>query len=168
MSGQQTLLILLGFPTTNSGTVSSLLKSRLDTGVKLYQQKNITKIIVTGGAISNKFVEAEVMASYCIKNGVETTDIIIEPNAKNTFENARLSFEKARYINYTDTIIVTSEFHTKRTHYFFSRYFKDITVIAAPYPANYPTINKLFLTLKERIILPLYHLGLLDKYYAIR
>lgn len=162
------ILVILGYPANNDGYPSPILKSRLDKGLEIYEQEPIDKIILTGGPVYNNFVEAEVMAVYCIEHGVPTDKIVMEPSAKNTYENARMVNRLIEDEGYTNVIIVTSAFHARRAKHFFSKHIDKTRIVTAPFPKKYPWFKKLFYTLKEYLILLLYNLGLLNKRYAIR
>lgn len=167
-SSYNTILIILGYPATDNGKPGAILLSRLKKGIEEYKQGKAAKIIVTGGAISNEYVEAEVMAKYCIEQGIPQEDIIKEPHAKNTFENARKALEIMQQHDYTHAKVVTSSFHAARAKYFFAKYIDNIEVIAAPYPKSFPFLKKVIFTIKEQLILILFSFGLLNKRYALR
>ncbi|MCB9046993.1 MAG: YdcF family protein [Chitinophagales bacterium] len=168
MCTSDTILVVLGYPVDENGEPSPILKARLNKAVELYKQGAAGKIIVTGAAVDNQFVESEVMALYCIKQGVPDTDIYIESNAKNTYENARLVKGIMKEKGYKKAIVVTSSFHKLRAQQFFSRELKEVTVVPAPFPDKFPVIQRMILLLKEYIILVLFKLGLLNSRYSIQ
>ena len=168
MATPHNILVILGYPANNDGYPSPILKSRLDKGLEIYKLEQIEKIIVTGGPVYNNFVEAEVMAVYCINHGVSADKILMEPSAQNTFENARMVQKLMSEEGYANAIIVTSAFHARRAKYFFSKHIENVSIVAAPFPKKYPLIKRVFYTLKEYLILLLYNMGLLNKRYVIR
>ncbi len=167
MPDTNTVIIVLGHPADDNGNPAPILKSRLDKAISLYKSDAGGKIIVTGAAVYNQFVEAEVMAVYCIKNGIPADDIFMEPRAKNTYENAKMvkaiMIEKGLF----KAIVVTSAFHKLRAERFFKKQLNDVEVVACPYPKGFSYIKKVVYTLKEHLILILFQLGLLNKRYAI-
>ncbi|MCB0697336.1 MAG: YdcF family protein [Chitinophagaceae bacterium] len=168
MSTPDTILVVLGYPVDENGEPSPILKARLNKAIELYKQGAAGKIIVTGAAVDNHFVESEVMALYCIKHGIPGTDIYIESNAKNTYENARMVKGIMREKGYKNAIVVTSSFHKLRARQFFLKELKDVTVVAAPFPDKFPMMQRMILLLKEYIILVLFKLGLLNSRYSIQ
>jgi uncharacterized SAM-binding protein YcdF (DUF218 family) len=86
----------------------------------LYRQGRIRKILITGGTtdIFGQSVrsEAERLAEVLALAEVPPADILIEPNARNTYENAQLSaqiLQKAQATQQTH-LLITSAFHLPR------------------------------------------------------
>lgn len=165
-SSGNNVLIILGYPANNEGEPGPILKSRLDKGVELFNAGGFDKMIVTGAAVYNNYVEAQVMAAYCIKKGVNADDIIMEPRARNTFENARMARDIMRRNGYSYATVVTSSFHEIRARYFFSKHIEHIKLVTAPFPEKFPFAKRLIYSAKEYIILMLFNLGLLNNRYA--
>ena len=161
------VIVVLGHPADEHGNPAPILKSRLDKAISLYKSGEANKIIVTGAAVYNQFVEAEVMAVYCISNNIPAEDIIMEPRARNTYENARMVKAIMIENGLSSAIVVTSAFHKKRAERFFRKAIPNVVVQVCPYPENFPYTKKLFYTLKEQIILILFQLGLLNRRYAV-
>lgn len=118
-------LIVLGFPATSEGSPSPLLKYRLDKALDLYRRLNIGTIIVTGGAVQNRFAEADVMKEYLIGKGVPAQTIITEKRAGSTFGNAYYSSKLLKEFNLKNPIIVTSEEHEARAKWTFKLYLNN-------------------------------------------
>ena len=168
MNARHTILVVLGYPALNNNDPGPILKSRLDKGIELYRAGAGSKIIVTGGAVGNEYVESEVMAAYCLQNGIPAQDILVESVAKNTFENARMVRDIMKEKGYANAIVVTSSFHTMRAKTFFARVVGNIKIVAAPFPGNFPIFKRAFFLAKEYIIMMLYRLGLLNQRYSIQ
>ena len=47
--------IICGYPANEDGTISSILKSRIDLGIDLYMTHQVRYLIVSGGAIHNAY-----------------------------------------------------------------------------------------------------------------
>ena len=70
--------------------------------------------IVSGGKGANEpFSEAESMAEYLLKNGIEKSRIILEDKSTNTVENIRNS-KALMDMSYRNVGIVTNNFHMFR------------------------------------------------------
>jgi uncharacterized SAM-binding protein YcdF (DUF218 family) len=117
---------------------TDILKDRLDTAYQLYmnptKSKNFIlndeqKIIVSGGDPNNSGItEASVMKSYLISRGVNADDIIEESYATNTIENINMTVSMLAsrgdlYSKNNSLVIVTSDFHVKRTALISNYYF---------------------------------------------
>lgn len=161
-------MVVLGFPADSDGNPGAILQSRLDKAIELYRNGVAGKIIVTGAAVDNEFVESEVMAVYCIRQGVPAADVYIESNARNTYENARMVNTMMQEKGYENAIVVTSGFHKMRAAMFFSGVMTKFKIETAPFPDGFPFLKRLLYIVKEYIIVLLFHLGLLNKRYHIK
>lgn len=163
-----TILIVLGYPTEADGSPGPILQARLDKAIELYKSGAAGKVIVTGAAVDNEFVESEVMAVYLVRKGIPHEDIYIESSARNTYENAVMVSRIMKGEGYKKAIVVTSSFHAMRARKFFSRHVGNVTIATAPFPKNFPAGKRLLYSLKEYIIIILFHLGLLNSRYSIQ
>jgi len=163
-----TILIVLGYPADENGNPGPILQARLDKAIELYKTGMAAKVIVTGAAVENEFVESEVMAVYMIRKGVPHEDIYIESSARNTYENAVMVSRIMKEKGFKQAIVVTSSFHRMRARKFFSRHVENVTIVSAPFPENFPAGKRLLYQLKEYIIIFLFNLGLLNSRYAIQ
>lgn len=115
-----TVAIVLGNWLNNDGSISKLLEKRLLMAKELYFNKEVDKLIVSGGLANKKagISEAEAMAKILIKDGVKEEDIIIENKSKTTNENALFSVPLAKEIGAKRIIIVSTIEHF--TIYFYN------------------------------------------------
>lgn len=168
MSISGNILVVLGYPADDSGQPSPILKARLDKAIELYKKGQAEKVILTGAAVDNKYVESDVMADYCRLHGIPEQDILKESDARNTYENARMVKRIMHDMGYKKALVVTSSFHKMRAELFFSRQMDDVQIVAAPFPTGFSLAARAFLMLKEYIIIILYKLGLLNGRYSIQ
>ena len=112
-------------------------------------QKIANKIILSGSSVHNKFVEADVMAEYCMQNKLPKNVLIIEPHAKTTIENARFTKRLMIKYNFNSAIIVTSKYHRFRTLQIFKDFHLDFVIETAKYPGNFSLFKKIRLYLFE-------------------
>ena len=91
----------------------------------LYKQGKIKKILISGGEgriIKENYSESEITKEFLIKIGIPEGDILIEPNSRNTYENA---IETAKIVKHQHTnqtyIIITSAIHMKRAQACFKK-----------------------------------------------
>lgn len=104
----------------------------------LYKQGFIRKILITGGSgsiLDQEFKESEVIKSFLITNGFPEEDIIIEPNSRNTHENAVYTAAVLREYSLEDRkhLLITSAFHMRRSLACFAK--EKIDVV--PYPVDF-------------------------------
>jgi len=81
-------IIVLGNPADADGNPSPTQQALVTEAVHEYERGVAPRLIVTGGAVANRFVEARVMARTAEAQGIPASAIFVEPEARNTIENA--------------------------------------------------------------------------------
>jgi len=93
--------------------------------VELYKKGIIQKIIITGGTglvVGDAVPESITLKKAMLVCGVNESDIIIETQSRNTWENALYTNDILKKENYSGKVLViTSAFHMKRTKACFSK-----------------------------------------------
>lgn len=115
---------------------SILIKERVSTAVRLYNEKRIQKLIFSGGVggVFNQNgdlkSEAEKMKDLALSLGVKEKDIYTEDKSNNSFENVDNVICKFGddIIKNSNIIIVTSEFHLKRCYAIIKKKMPNINV----------------------------------------
>lgn len=126
---QPYLIFVLGTDINDEGQVKSDLKHRLNSAITFYRSlssviQNETYFFVSGGnAAANGMTEAEVMAHYLMKQGINKSQIILEKSARNTTENIQFTKPLIRHLGKDRSlVIVTSTYHLPRTSFFARKY----------------------------------------------
>ena len=88
--------VVLGAQILPGGRPSETLRSRVEHAAQLYAQGRVRLIIPTGGVGKHPPSEAEVAASILREAGVSTEAILLEEEARNTRESARMVATRAR------------------------------------------------------------------------
>lgn len=121
---QSRILVVLGSQLDDINNVTHILRSRLDKAIKVYlRQKERSQqqvcIIVTGGPQSDShFSEAEGMRRYLLQQGISDEDVILEPQAQNTYENFTNVKDLMNKLNLKgEVVVITSRFHLLRSAY---------------------------------------------------
>jgi uncharacterized SAM-binding protein YcdF (DUF218 family) len=115
------VMIVLGCG-IKDGQPSEMLTYRLNKALAVYE--NDMKIIVSGGKGKNEeYSEAKIMADYLISKSVPVTNIVMEEEATNTYENLLYSRELMNKYGFQnkDILIVTSDFHISRAMFLAER-----------------------------------------------
>lgn len=92
-------ILILGCQIKKDGTLTNLLKSRVDRAIefsKMQNEKNNKDIvfITSGGKGSDEVIsEADAMKSYLLEQGIKDDYILVENKSKNTNENIKFSNE---------------------------------------------------------------------------
>ncbi|MFF5995477.1 YdcF family protein [Lysinibacillus sp. KU-BSD001] len=120
-----TYIIVLGTKLNKDGTPSTMLKNRLDAALS-YKGRDI-KYIVSGAG------EAEAMGNYLIQHGINENNILVEKQARNTYENI-LNSIKLIPKSITSFTIISSDFHIYRAQAMASSLGYDVNTIGVKTP----------------------------------
>lgn len=101
--------VILGNRINDDGSITDKMIERLELAIRLNEEHNPDKIILSGG-YANKRVnvaESEVMYNYLINKGIPSDKLIKETQSLTTLQNARYSVKIAKELQ-ADTIILSS------------------------------------------------------------
>ncbi|MCR9013797.1 YdcF family protein [Aquiflexum gelatinilyticum] len=107
--------------------------------VQLYKLGKIKKILITGGKglnPANPNTEAELLRDFMVMTGIPEQDILVEPAAKNTRENALFSKEILIQKGFNldqNFLLITSAFHMPRSKGCFDK----AGVLTDTFPVDY-------------------------------
>ncbi len=87
--------------------------------MKLFHDGRAPHMIVSGGAVGHPTPEAEIMHAVALEAGVPTERIVIELEARNTFENAVFSHCIMEQRGWARAGVVTDAYHLPRALYIF-------------------------------------------------
>jgi uncharacterized SAM-binding protein YcdF (DUF218 family) len=113
-------IIVLGTPADSDGNPTPELLDRITEGVHEYERGIAPRLIVTGAAAHNRFVEAEVMARVAESQGVPAAVVFEEPRALDTIQNACYSARILQSHGWHSAEIVSSAAHLPRAALIFS------------------------------------------------
>ena len=116
------LLIVLGHPARNDGTPDPEMRERVEEAVREYRAGVAPRILMTGGAAHNGFVEAKVMADLAEREGVPAASVIVEPQAKDTIQNIWYSRQIMLRNGWKSAEVISSSYHLPRTALILARY----------------------------------------------
>lgn len=105
------VLVVPGCPSNEDGTVSLCQKARALAAADLWQRGQVARVIVSGAAVHNRYVEAEAMAIVMAAAGVPADRIYLEREALHTDENMYLSLRIARALGARTLAVVSSLGH---------------------------------------------------------
>jgi uncharacterized SAM-binding protein YcdF (DUF218 family) len=107
-------IIVLGTPADSDGNPSPELLARVTEGVHEYERGVAPRLILTGGAAHNRFVEARVMAQAAQAEGIPEAAIYVEPEARDTIENACYAVRIMKARGWQSAEVVSSASHLPR------------------------------------------------------
>ena len=108
-------IIVLGTPAKLDGTPSPEQRERVLEGVREYRAGVAPRLILTGAAAHNQFVEAHVMAHLAQSQGVPASALIEEPQALDTIQNIYYSAQIMHAHGWSSAEVVSSPSHLPRT-----------------------------------------------------
>lgn len=125
-------IIVLGAPADSDGNPTPIQLARVTEAVQEYERGIAPRLIVTGGAVANHYVEAQVMARTAEAQGVPASAVFIEPNARDTIHNACYAIRLMKAHGWTSAEVVSSPSHLPRVGLIFSHLPIEWRTHAAP------------------------------------
>jgi uncharacterized SAM-binding protein YcdF (DUF218 family) len=107
-------IVILGYGLNPDGSMRTILRRRVLTGLTVAQFFPQSPVIVTGGNPRNGVTEAAAMRQMLVILGFPANRIIMEDKANSTVQNARFSVPLAKEAGTTGIILVTSSTHQDR------------------------------------------------------
>lgn len=117
---------------------------RVAKGVELYKGGYSNLMIMTGGGrLTSRLTEADLMLMEASDLGVPPSAVLMENKSESTYENAVFVKKIVLDRGIKSFLLVTSNYHTRRSKYIFERVFKDTGVefitVSAPDPKFSPS-----------------------------
>lgn len=125
-------IIVLGYPADADGNPTPEQLARVSEAVHEYERGVAPRLIVSGAAAHNGFVEAEVMARTARAQGIPDSAVVVEPQALDTIQNACYSVRIMQQQGWRSAEVVSSEAHLPRAGLIFSHLPVDWRTHAAP------------------------------------
>jgi uncharacterized SAM-binding protein YcdF (DUF218 family) len=107
-------IIVLGSPADSDGNPTPTQLARVTEAVREYERGVAPRLILTGTAAHNRFVEAEVMARSAKAQGIPASAIVLEPEAQDTIQNACYSVRIMKAHGWRSAEVVSSPWHLER------------------------------------------------------
>ena len=113
-------IVVLGDPADDDGNPSPTQLARVTEAVREYERGVAPRIIVSGAAVKNQYVEAQVMARTAEAQGVPVSSVIVEPNARDTIHNACFATQILRTHGWKSAEVISSSYQLPRAGLIFS------------------------------------------------
>lgn len=114
-------IIVLGTPADADGNPTPTQLARVTEAVHEYERGVAPRMILTGGAAHNQYVEAAVMARTAEAQGIPASAIVVEPKAMDTIQNACFADRIMQAHGWDSAEIISSASHLPRVGMIFSR-----------------------------------------------
>jgi vancomycin permeability regulator SanA len=155
-SGNADVAIVLGARVDADRTVCPALARRLETGIELYREKRVKRLIMTGGTGESGVNEADAMAEFACARGVPARDVLLDPDGVTTYQSAVNCAALLRRDGYTTAMLVSQYYHLARTKLIFER--RGVQVRTVPAGTGVKMPAHLYNLLREAAALPYYYL----------
>lgn len=106
--------MVLGASLKDDGTASDALADRVITGVELYKEGTVERLLMTGDDGKFRSNEVVVMRQMAIDQGVDAEDILVDGQGYRTYESCKRA---VTIYDIRDAVIITQEFHLRRALY---------------------------------------------------
>jgi uncharacterized SAM-binding protein YcdF (DUF218 family) len=133
-------IVILGYGLNPNGTMRTILRRRVLTGLAIAQFFPQSPVIVTGGNPQNGNTEAEQMRKLLILLAFPANRIITEDRANSTVQNAQFSVPLAKQAGTSGIILVTSTTHQGRADGDFVDAGANLLATVS-YPDGDPSVN---------------------------
>ena len=125
-------IIVLGYPADSDGNPSPEMLARVTEAVHEYERGIAPRLILTGAAVHNGFIEARVMAATAHAQGIPESAIFVEPQARDTIQNACYSTRIMKEHGWNSAEVVSGASHLPRAGIIFSEMPLEWRTHAAP------------------------------------
>lgn len=126
--------IVLGAALNPDGSPGPALRRRVAAGAALVRAGRAPRLVLSGGAVRHHRSEAEVMHALALRHGVPPEALVLEPDSRNTLENARNCRRILAANGWRRVAVVTDGYHLPRALYVFRRLGMDAEGVAAARP----------------------------------
>ena len=133
-------IVILGYGLNDNGTMRTILRRRVLTGLAVAQFFPQSPIIVTGGNPRNGRTEAGQMRNMLVLLGFPADRILVEDKASSTVQNAQFSVPLAERAGTSGIILVTSTTHQDRADGNFADAGANVLATVS-YPDGNPDVN---------------------------
>jgi uncharacterized SAM-binding protein YcdF (DUF218 family) len=114
-------IIVLGTPADADGNPTPDQLGRVTEAVHEYERGVAPRLILSGGAAYNRFVEARVMSRVAQAEGIPASSIFVEPDSMDTIENACYSMRIMKAHGWRSAEVVSTATHLPRAGLIFNR-----------------------------------------------
>jgi uncharacterized SAM-binding protein YcdF (DUF218 family) len=145
------VILVLGTPMKADGSISAVGRSRVLEAVRQYRAQAAPRLLMSGGAAHNRFVEAQGMAQFAESQGVPASAIVLEGQSLDTIQNVYYSYRIMQQHGWQSALVVSSASHLRRASLIFRYYPIAWRMQVAPWPRDASTRLRLWLWLSESV-----------------
>jgi vancomycin permeability regulator SanA len=128
------LAVILGNKVNEDGTLSTRLEKRLESGLQLYKDQRVKKILVSGGLGKEGFYEGDKMKEFLVSKGIPDSIIIVDNKGDNTRKTVENTLALKPELQFNSLIVVSQYFHVTRTKKLFrEKGFQEVNSVSPDY-----------------------------------
>lgn len=128
------LAVILGSKVNEDGTLSERLEKRLESGIELYKNRRIKKILVSGGLGKEGFYEGTKMKEFLVSKEVPDSVIVVDNKGDNTRATVENTLELRPKLKFNSIVVVSQYFHVTRTKKLFKdQGFENVSSVSPAY-----------------------------------
>ncbi len=136
------VILVLGTPSRRDGSPSPEQRERVLEGVREWRKGVAPRLVMSGGAAHNGWVEAESMARFAEAQGVPPSAVIVETQAMDTIQNIFYTVALMREHGWQSAEVVSESYHLPRTERILAHFPIEWRTDAAPWPPEYGIRDK--------------------------
>ena len=103
--------IVFGAGLRRDGTPTAILRDRVETGVRLYSDGKVEKLLMSGDNSVEYYNEPEAMRQYALSLGVPSEAIVLDYAGRRTYDTC---FRAKAIFGVENALLVTQKFHLPR------------------------------------------------------
>jgi uncharacterized SAM-binding protein YcdF (DUF218 family) len=121
--GSADMAVVLGNLVYSDGSLSPVLRGRVDRALELYQRGRVARIMVSGGMGEHggHYPEGLAMKQYLVARDVPSDRIFEDNHGENTYLTAKDFLPLADSLHVHSVIVVSSFYHITRSKYIFRK-----------------------------------------------
>lgn len=128
------LAVILGNKVNEDGSLSMRLEKRLESGVQLYRDQRVKKILVSGGLGKEGFYEGDKMKEFLVSKGIPDSVIMVDNKGDNTRKTVENTLALRPELHFHSLVIVSQYFHVTRTKKLFrEKGFQEVSSVSPDY-----------------------------------
>lgn len=140
-------VVVCGYPANNDGSPSAFMKTRVKKAAELILEGRAKYLILSGGAVANSYIEAEVMKAYAMELGIKEEVIIEEKKAVSTYHNMMYVKQIMVENRFENCIVVTNGWHLRKADYYSGKFGLDYVMVKSKEPEGV----SIFQTMKQYV-----------------
>ncbi len=113
-SAKADCIIVFGALVRADGTLSDMLRDRVEVGIRLYKEGVAEKLLMSGDSENDDYDETSAMKKYAVEQGVPEADIICDPYGLSTYDSV---WRAKNVYGLKNAVLVTQKYHLYRALY---------------------------------------------------